>query len=259
VKRLKDINKNEIIKNESMKKYFSLLMLGLLVWSCGSTQDLGGIFKAVTDKVTGPTGEEIGMGLKEALNNGVGEAVGFLSNENGYLESAYKILLPEEAQKVAQKLRGIPGFSDFEANLVEKLNRAAEGAAAKASPIFISAIKQMTFQDAYQILTGEHDAATRYLEKTTYDQLYGEFQPVVITSLDEVNAREYWKKAADTYNKIPFVGQKVNPELDDYVTSKALVGLFSLIEQKEEGIRENPVERTSELLKKVFKVQDPGN
>ncbi len=241
-----------------MKKYFSLLMLGLLFSSCGTTQDLGGILKTVGDKVMGPTGEEIGMGLKEALDKGVGEAVTSLATENGYLESAYKILLPEEAQKVANKLRNIPGFNDFEANLIEKLNRAAEGAASKASPIFISAIKQMTFQDAYQILTGENDAATRYLEKTTYEQLYGEFQPVVIESLDEVNAREYWKKAADKYNKIPFIGQKVNPELDDYVTKNALVGLFGLIEQKEAGIRENPAERTSDLLKKVFKVQDDG-
>lgn len=241
-----------------MKKYFSLLIVSLLFTSCGSTQGLGNILKTVSDKVTGPTTEEIGMGLKEALNNGVGEAVGFLSAEDGYLGSAYKILLPEEAQKVASKLRTIPGFNDFEANLIEKLNRAAEGAAAKASPIFVSAIKQMTFQDAYKILTGENDAATRYLEKTTYDQLYGEFQPVIVQSLDEVNAREYWKKAADTYNKIPFVGQKVNPELDDYVAQKALAGLFSLIEKKEEGIRENPVERTSELLRKVFKVQDEG-
>lgn len=239
-----------------MKKYLSLLFLSLFAFGCGSTQDLGSILETVTGTITGPTTEEMGQGLKQALNKGVDDAVGFLSAEDGYLGSVYKILLPEEAEKVASKLRGIPGFSDFEQNLVEKLNRAAEGAAAKASPIFVSAIKQMTFQDAYAILTGEDDAATRYLEKTTYDQLYSEFQPVIIASLDEVNAREYWKKGADTYNKIPFIGEKVNPELDDYVTTKALVGLFSLIEEKEADIRENPAERTTELLKKVFKVQD---
>ena len=239
-----------------MKKYFSLLLILTLFASCGSTQDLGGILKKVGETLTGPTSEEMGLGLKEALNKGVDDAVGFLSAEDGYLGSTYKILLPEEAQKVAKKLRGVPGFSDFEANLVEKLNRAAESAASKASPIFLSAIKQMTFEDAYNILTGEQDAATRYLEKTTYDQLYNEFRPVIISSLDEVNARDLWKKGADTYNKIPFVGSKVNPELDDYVAGKALAGLFSLVEQKEADIRENPVERTSDLLKKVFAVQD---
>ena len=240
-----------------MKKYFSILLLSIFVVSCGSTQDLGGILKKVGDVVSGgPSSEEMGLGLKEALNKGVDDAVGFLSAEDGYLGSAYKILLPEEAQKVAKKLRGVPGFSDFESNLIEKLNRAAESAASKASPIFLNAIKQMTFEDAYKILTGEQDAATRYLEKTTYDQLYNEFRPVIISSLDEVNARDYWKKGADTYNKIPFVGQKVNPELDDYVAQKALVGLFSLVEQKEQDIREDPLQRTSDLLKKVFAVQD---
>lgn len=241
-----------------MKKYLSLLLLSLFAFSCGTTQDLGSILESVTGKTTGPTSAEMGQGLKQALNQGVDEAVSFLSTEDGYLESVYKILLPEEAEKVASKLRGIPGFGDFEQNLIEKLNRAAEDAASKASPIFVSAIKQMTFQDAFTILTGEDDAATRYLEKTTYEQLYNEFRPVIIASLDEVNAREYWKKGADTYNKIPFVGQKVNPELDDYVATKALAGLFSLVEEKEAGIRENPAERTTELLKKVFKVQDEG-
>ena len=244
------------LKFYPMKQYVSLLLISLFAFSCGSTQDLNKILESVTGQSQGPTTAEMGSGLKQALNKGVEEAVGFLSAEDGYLESAYKILLPDEAEKVAGKLRGIPGFSDFEQNLVEKLNRAAEDAAAKASPIFINAIKQMTFQDAYAILTGEDDAATRYLEKTTYDQLYNEFRPVIINSLDEVNAREYWKKGADTYNKIPFIGEKVNPELDDYVASKALVGLFSLIEEKEAGIRENPAERTTELLRKVFKVQD---
>jgi len=239
-----------------MKQFFALLMISSITFSCGTTQDLGSILDKVTKTVSGPTTAEVGMGLKEALDNGVSEAVSFLSAEDGYYKTAYKVLLPEEAQKVAKKLRGIPGFSDFEENLVEKLNRAAEDAASKAKPIFVNAIKQMTFQDAFAILKGEPDAATRFLERTTYDQLYAEFRPVIIASLDEVNAREYWKKGADTYNKIPFVGQKVNPELDDYVAEKSLVGLFDLVEKKEAAIRENPLERTSELLKKVFSAQD---
>lgn len=199
--------------------------------------------------------DQIGEGLKEALNVGVGEASDFLSAEDGYLKSPYKVLLPEEAQKITSKLRAVPGFSNIEADLIEKLNRAAEDAATKAKPIFVSAIKQMTIHDAMDLLMGKQDAATRYLEKTTYQQLYDEFRPVIIASLDKVNARELWNKTTTAYNRLPFV-KKTNPELDDYVTQQALVGLFGLVEKKEEGIRNNVDERTSDLLKKVFAKQD---
>lgn len=199
--------------------------------------------------------DQIGEGLKEALNVGVGEASDFLSAEDGYLKSPYKVLLPEEAQKITSKLRAVPGFSNIEADLIEKLNRAAEDAATKAKPIFVSAIKQMTINDAMDLLMGKQDAATRYLEKTTYQQLYDEFRPVIIASLDKVNARELWNKTTTAYNRLPFV-KKTNPELDDYVTQQALVGLFGLVEKKEEGIRNNVDERTSDLLKKVFAKQD---
>jgi hypothetical protein len=199
--------------------------------------------------------EEAGKGLKEALNNGVDEAVSFLSAKDGYYKSAYKILMPEEAQKVAHKLRAVPGFDNVEADLTERMNRAAEDAATKAKPIFVAAIKKMTFQDALNILTGNPDAATRYLQKVTNDQLYAEFKPVIQASLDKVNAREYWKNAVTAYNKIPLV-TKTNPELDDHVTKTALVGLFSLVEQKEKGIRSDVGQRNSELLRKVFAKQD---
>ena len=105
------------------------------------------------------------------------------------------------------------------------------------------------------LLMGEKDAATRYLERTTFDPLYDEFRPVVIASLDKVNAREYWRGAVTAYNKIPFV-KKTNPELDDYVTRRALAGLFGMIETKEADIRANPAARTTELLQKVFARQD---
>ncbi|MCB0571391.1 MAG: DUF4197 domain-containing protein [Phaeodactylibacter sp.] len=210
------------------------------------------------DKLTGGTPltqEEAGRGLKEALDAGVGEAVSFLSAEDGYYKSIYKILLPEEAQQVANRLRAVPGFSNFEEDALMKINRAAEDAAQKAKPIFVSAIKQMTFQDAMNILMGNKDAATRYLEKSTYSQLYDEFRPVVIESLDKFNARTYWHDGVTAYNKIPLVS-KANPELDDYVTKQALLGLFSLIETKELDIRENTSARTTELLRKVFAKQD---
>ncbi|MCO6488229.1 MAG: DUF4197 domain-containing protein [Phaeodactylibacter sp.] len=199
--------------------------------------------------------EEAGKGLKEALDIGVAEAVDFLSAEDGYYKSVYKVLLPEEAQAVAGKLRAVPGFSNVEEEIVLKINRAAEDAAEKAKPIFVSAIKQMTFQDAMNILMGNKDAATRYLEKTTYDQLYAEFRPVIIASLDKFNARTYWRDAVTAYNKIPLTAN-ANPELDDYVTQQALLGLFGLVEVKEKDIRENVGARTSELLRKVFAKQD---
>ncbi|MCB0632488.1 MAG: DUF4197 domain-containing protein, partial [Lewinella sp.] len=205
--------------------------------------------------VTGDSEGDVGMGLKEALNAGVGEAVDFLSAEDGYYKSMYKILLPEEVQQVTAKLKNVPGFNNVEEDLMEKMNRAAEDAATKAKPIFINAIKQMTIRDAMNLLMGEKDAATRYLERTTYDPLYNEFRPVIIESLDKVNAREFWRNAVTAYNKIPFV-KKTNPELDDYVTQKALTGLFSMIEKKEADIRENPAARTTELLQKVFAKQD---
>ena len=201
------------------------------------------------------TQEEVGNGLKEALNNGIGEAVNFLSAKDGYFKSPYKILVPEEAQKVTDKLKAVPGFSNIEADLTERMNRAAEDAATKAKPIFVAAIKNMTFQDAMNILTGNADAATRYLEKSTYQQLYNEFKPVIQASLDKVNAREYWSNAVTTYNKLPFV-TKTNPELDDHVTKMALKGMFSLVQKKEEGIRSDVSQRNSDLLRKVFARQD---
>ncbi len=113
----------------------------------------------------------------------------------------------------------------------------------------------MTFDDALNILKGDKDAATRYLESSTRDELYDAFLPVIRDALDEVNAREYWSKAVEQYNKLPFV-KDVNPELDDHVNNKALDGLFGEIEKKEEKIRTDTNQRTTELLREVFAKQD---
>jgi hypothetical protein len=239
----------------------SLLLLFVALFA---TQLVHAQFDAVVSKakkavsnVTGGslTQDEAGGGLKEALNAGISEAVDFLSAKDGYFKSPYKILVPTEAQNVVDKLKMVPGFSNVEADLTERMNRAAEDAAQKAKPIFISAIKKMTFQDALNILTGNQDAATRYLEKSTYDQLYADFKPVIQSSLDKVNARTYWHDAVTAYNKIPLVS-KTNPELDDHVTKMALKGLFSLVEKKEKGIRTDVGQRNSDLLRKVFAKQD---
>ena len=131
------------------------------------------------------------------------------------------------------------------------MNSAAEIAAKKATPIFVNAIKQMSFKDASAILTGPENAATSYLESTSRVPLYNEFLPVIQSSLDEVNARTYWKSVVSAYNSLPFI-KKMNPDLDDHVNNKALDGLFALVAVKEKGIRTDVNQRTSELLKKVF-------
>ena len=202
-----------------------------------------------------PTTAEIAEGLKQALEIGIKEGASTLSQQDGYFKSAYKILLPEEARKVTDKLKFIPGFTDIENIILEKLNRAAEDAAKSAAPIFVKAIKEMTFQDALSILMGTHDAATQYLQDKTYSPLYAEFQPVIVTSLNKFNAIEYWADAVNAYNKIPLV-QKVNPHLDQYVTEKALDGLFGMVAIKELQIRTDFTTRTTTLLKKVFAKQD---
>lgn len=236
-----------------MKKILTLFLLVSFI--SASNAQLGKLLKDVKKVITNEEDGEVGLGLKEALNFGVEEAVQKLSAENGYLESPYKILLPEEAIVVVNKLKKVPGFQDVEKNLVQKMNNAAEIAAKKATPIFVNAITSLTIKDAMNILLGEKDAATRYLDANTRQPLYQEFLPVIQSALDEVNARTYWKTAVDAYNKIPFA-KKVNPELDDHVNNKALDGLFSLIQVKEEKIRTDQSERKTELLKNVFAQQD---
>ena len=203
-----------------------------------------------------PTGEgDIGSGLKEALTFGVNEAVESLSAKNGYFDSPYKILIPEEARGIVDKVKMVPGFQDVEKQLVEKMNAAAELAAKKATPIFVSAIRSLTIRDAMNILMGERDAATRYLEQETRTSLYAEFMPVIQAALDEVNARTYWRTVVQAYNNLPLV-KDVNPELDDHVTQKGLDGMFALIQQKEEKIRGDQSQRTTDLLRDVFARQD---
>ena len=199
--------------------------------------------------------EDVGAGLKEALNVGVVNGADALAQKCGYFNSAYKILLPPEAQQVTSRLKFIPGFSDVENQVLKKINAGAEDAAVKAKPIFLNAIQQMTFDDAMGILMGGQTAATTYLKSKTYDQLYAAFQPQIISSLDQFDARKYWATAVNAYNKIPLL-DRVNPSLDDYVTKEALKGLFTMVENKEKAIRTDQSQRTSDLLKRVFAKQD---
>lgn len=233
-------------------KFLPLLLTIVLLTSC-DPKDL--------EKILGNAGgavlsnADIAAGLKEALDKGVDQSVRTLSVTDGFYKSAYKILLPDEARKIIDKLKFIPGFSNLEEEVVKRLNKGAEDAASKAGPIFIGAIKEMTFDDVMNVLMGDKNAATQYLNRKTYNALYGEFKPVIVTSLNKFGALEYWADAVNTYNSLPFV-DRVNPDLADHVTTKALSGMFDLIEKKELGIRTDISQRTTDLLKKVFARQD---
>lgn len=198
--------------------------------------------------------EQVAKGLKQALEIGIEQGATKLSQVNGYLESPYKILLPPEAQKVEQTLRDL-GAGALVDEAILKINRGAEDAAKRAAPIFKRAITQMSFQDAMGILMGQQDAATTYLHSATYQNLYTAFNPVIVNSLDSFGANKAWNDIITRYNKIPLV-QKVNPDLDDYVTTQALTGLFSMVEKKEVEIRSDVNARTTDLLRKVFAKQD---
>lgn len=230
-------------------------LLSILTISACTAQQIQSTLDTLSGSGQSLTTAEIASGLKQALEFGIGEGAERLSRQDGYFKSPYKILLPPEARKVADNLRNVPGFNDLESNILERINRGAEDAAKRAKPIFTDAIKQMAFTDAMDILMGSDNAATQFLNRTTYSKLYQEFNPVIIESLDRFNARTYWADAVNTYNKIPFV-EKANPSLDDYVTSEALKGLFSMVEKKEKQIRTDVSSRTTDLLRKVFARQD---
>jgi len=234
-----------------MKKYFFLPLFTVLFFS--GCAELTQIVNSTT--AGEPTNAEVSEGLKQALNMGISKGADQLSAADGYFKSPYKILLPAEARKITDKLSVIPGFTDLENIIVEKINRGAEDAASKAKPIFVSAIKQMSIGDVFNVLMGPDDAATQFLKKATYNNLYAEFQPVIVNSLNKFNALSLWSDAVNKYNNLPFV-TKMNPALDQYVTDQALDGLFKMVANEEKEIRRNPVKRITELLKKVFAKQD---
>ncbi len=195
--------------------------------------------------------EEVAQGLKEALTNGASKGADLTSKVDGYFKNPeIKIPFPPDVKKVEDRLRqmGLGGQVD---KFVLSLNRGAEDAAKEAKPIFVSAVKQMTINDAFAILKGEQDAATQYLKKTTTAQLKEKFKPVVQNSLDKVSATKYYADLVGTYNKIPLV-EKVNPDLNEYATDMAIQGLFIMIAKEEKNIRQDPLARTSDLLKRVF-------
>lgn len=199
--------------------------------------------------------EQIGNGLKQALDNGIKNQVSKLTSTDGfYKNDLVKILLPEELQAVDKGLRKI-GLGNLADEGIKALNRAAEDAVKTATPIFVNAVKDMTFTDAKNILLGEQNAATSYLQGKTSESLYTSFSPVISNSFSKVGADKVWSNLITKYNSIPFV-KKVNPDLTQYVTDQALAGVFTMIEVEEKGIREKVGLRDTALLQQVFALQD---
>jgi len=237
--------------NGRMAVFLSVLTLVSVAWlvSANAGWGLNDIKKIVTGGTL--TNDEVIKGLKEALTIGSKNAVASASRLNGFYKNPrIKIPFPPEAQKVKSAAEAI-GMRKQVDEFVETLNRAAEEAAKKAAPIFLDAITGMTIQDGFQILNGPDDAATAYLKSKTIAPLTREFKPVVKRAIQKVKVTKYWNPIAGSYNKVPFV-KKVNPDLDEYVTERALAGLFTLIANEEKKIRKDPAARATDLLKKVF-------
>ena len=231
----------------TMEKLTSLFVLLFVFISLSS-------FDTVSSKKAAgplPTTTEMVSGLKQALVQGTTKSTDQLSVVDGFFKNAaIKILLPPDAQRAERTLRRL-GMNKLCDDAIRSLNRAAEDAAKQAKPIFISAIKQMTIQDATDILLGGNDAATQYFKRTTTGQLTLQFKPVIHTSLGNAGATRYYSTLVGQYNRIPLV-RKLNPDLDDYVTQEAIDGLFYEIALEELNIRQSLSARTTPLLQKVF-------
>jgi hypothetical protein len=241
-----------------MFKHSFITFIFILTGTAAFTQDFSGFKKSLekmvsTDNSTSSFTEgEAGQAIKDALSKGIFKGVEKVSVVDGYLKNDFiKIPFPENAKRVESTLRSI-GLGSQVDKMIETMNHAAENAAKESLPIFTSVIKQMTVSDAISIINNkEQDAATKYLQKTTNDQLVVAFKPFIKTALDKLNATKYWSDVMSQYNRVPFV-QKVKTDLPDFVTRKAIDGLFYMIAQEELKIRKDPGARTTEILKKVF-------
>lgn len=245
-------------RRSTMKKIITLVCFVMGLASLSQAQGLKGLLNKAKDAVTNKPGsglstDDIVAGLKEALAQGSQKGANTLSQVDGFFGNAVlKILLPPEAQKVESTLRKV-GLGKQVDDAILSMNRAAEDAAKSAAPIFVNAIKQMSFQDAVGILKGGDTAATGYLRSKTTNELAAAFSPVIKQSLEKVNATKYWNTLITSYNKVNILGgQKINPDLGAYVTDRALNGIFYQVAQEEKSIRKDPVARTTDLLKKVF-------
>ncbi|WP_298536398.1 DUF4197 domain-containing protein [uncultured Algibacter sp.] len=227
----------------------------LLIFNLTACAELHQVVSQLPQDTSTIGNDQIASGLREALDLGIEKQVTKLTQTDGfYKNDLVKILLPEELQKVDKGLRDI-GLGSLADEGIKVLNRAAEDAVKEATPIFIDAVKNMTFNDAKTILVGNDDAATQYLTAKTQTALYSKFNPVIQNSFSKVGADQIWSSLIRKYNNIPFTND-VNPDLTDYVTNEALKGVYTMIAVEEKEIRTKLSSRTTDLLQKVFALQD---
>lgn len=247
-----------------MKKIvLALGTMAIITSSCAELQQAAN--QVITTSSSAVIKTDNVAGLKEALLVGVSNSVLRLNKQDGYFANqALKILLPAEAEPILKNIKLVPGGEKLVSDVVLRLNRAAEDAASEAKPIFVSAIRTMTITDATNILFGANDAATSYLRSKTYNQLTSAFSPKIETSLGKklvgnVSTSDSWKTLATAYNSVAntLVGKAanmklVNVNLTQYVTDRALSGMFTSLATEEKQIRLNPAARVNVLLQKVF-------
>lgn len=234
----------------------SIVFLGATFTACDVLEEAASMVTTTSTTNTTPqlTNTEVISGLKEALNVGVKNSVNLTSVTDGFLgNAAIRLPFPEDALKVKQKALdwGLNGQVDkFETTL----NRAAEEATKEAAPIFIDAITNMSISDGFTILNGGDGAATKFLKDQTTAKLVIAFSPKVEAAIAKVKLTEYWNPIITKYNSAMTLtgGEKLNPDLNKYVTEKAIAGLFHMVEQEENKIRKDPMARVSDILQKVF-------
>lgn len=234
-----------------MKKIF-LFLIVFQLFGCGELQQ---VINQLPQETSGIGNLDIASGLRQALDMGIDKQVAKLTKENGFFKNELvKILLPKELQKVDKTLRDV-GLGNLADEGLRVLNRAAEDAVGEATPIFINAVRGITLNDAKTILLGNDNAATQYLTNSTKTALYAKFNPVIKKSFEKVGADKIWKNLITKYNSIPLTNN-VNPDLTDYVTQEALNGVYTMIAVEEKEIRTKVSSRTTDLLRKVFVLQD---
>ncbi len=238
-----------------MKLFFCAIALSLVL--IASTSARAGFFSDLFKEVApaaqpgAPDNATLVSGLKEALAIGTKNAVTSVGSTDGYFgNQMIKILLPEKIRNVADLL-GKVGYQKEVDAFVLSMNRAAEKAAPKAAGIFADALKEMSFDDAGGIWKGGNTSATDYFKRKTHDRIYDSFKPVVASSMSEVGVTRSYKEMIQRYESFPFM-KSSSLDLDNYVTNKALDGLFYTVGEEEKKIRTNPAARVTDLLKQVF-------
>ncbi|MCL5288340.1 MAG: DUF4197 domain-containing protein [Acidobacteria bacterium] len=235
-----------------MRKQILFVLLAVCWAASPLAGQIGDLSKRLGVEKKEPLSEsKIGAGLKEALQIGTGNAVKLTGRTDGYFKNeAIKILMPEKMRTLEKGLRAV-GYGKQVDDFVLSMNRAAERAAPAAKSIFWDAIKQMTFEDARKILSGGDTAATEYFQRTTSEKLAAAFRPIVEKATSEVGVTQKYKELVGRYQSIPFA-KKETLDVDQYVVSKALTGLFYMVGEEEKKIRKQPAARATQLLKDVF-------